>query len=306
MERVVAFVGAGPFYGSLNGVRGRQLMNKSPVVAAPARCARKSCIVRMDTVGGALGDVKLVQEGENVEFVWKDPETGREMTLNSRQKEDLFVDAMYSYYAGKPLLQNDAFDVLKEDLLWQGSSVVMLSRDELRFMEAARAYAENSPIMSDDEYDELKKSLLTAGSPVALQREPKCSLVTQTCWSDCVEDRARQTVLFLPAAGIGALVWATLSYEFLGLDLSPVLSLIFGTPFIALFSFIVTNIVLPNPLILLGKCPSCGVDQRVYFGTIATIDGYGDKAEVQCTNCKANLSLEKSSRRFRLDTSFKN
>ena len=33
------------------------------------------------------------------------------------------------YYEGKAIMSNEEFDLLKEELMWEGSSVVMLSTD---------------------------------------------------------------------------------------------------------------------------------------------------------------------------------
>lgn len=92
-------------------------------------------------------------------------------------------------------MSNEEFDNLKEELMWEGSSVVMLSMncssqlsflgymfilsigefvtlmvfavflwcisgsDEQKFLEASMAYVSENPIMSDKEYDELKMKL---------------------------------------------------------------------------------------------------------------------------------------------------
>jgi len=45
----------------------------------------------------------------------------------------------------------------QEELLWEGSTVVVLSEIEQKFLEAAMAYNAGKPIMSDEEYDKLKK-----------------------------------------------------------------------------------------------------------------------------------------------------
>lgn len=51
------------------------------------------------------------------------------------------------------------FDQLKEDLLWEGSQVAALNRDETKFLAAMSAYLTGAPIMSDAEFDKLKASL---------------------------------------------------------------------------------------------------------------------------------------------------
>nr|CAB3492393.1 unnamed protein product [Digitaria exilis] len=56
-------------------------------------------------------------------------------------------------------MSNEEFDNLKEELMWEGSSVVMLSPDEQIILEASMAYAAGKPIMSDAEFDELKLKL---------------------------------------------------------------------------------------------------------------------------------------------------
>eukprot|EP00184_Porphyridium_aerugineum_P008614 CAMPEP_0184693136 /NCGR_PEP_ID=MMETSP0313-20130426/1418_1 /TAXON_ID=2792 /ORGANISM="Porphyridium aerugineum, Strain SAG 1380-2" /LENGTH=279 /DNA_ID=CAMNT_0027151109 /DNA_START=317 /DNA_END=1156 /DNA_ORIENTATION=+ len=235
------------------------------------------------------------------ELSWVDAKTGQSIIPSQQEKENMFIDALYAYYAGKPMLSNEDFDTLKDDLTWQGSNVIRLSREELTFLQAARAYQSGQSIMSDAEFDTLREELKKKQSIVALQTDPKCSLITQTCWSDCTEDRFRQSVLYLPAAGIAAIVWAVVSYFTPLADQSPLVSLAAGAPFIFVFAKIGTELILPDPLILTGKCPSCAAQQRVYFGNVATVEGYKDFAECKCTNCEAQLTLDKAKRRFRLD-----
>lgn len=106
------------------------------------------------------------------------------MTLDS-----CFVQQAF-YYEGKAIMSNEEFDNLKEELMWEGSSVVMLSTkqlylvagavtnefmllllyfyglhwfktgsDEQKFLEASMAYVSGKPIMNDQEYDNLKLRL---------------------------------------------------------------------------------------------------------------------------------------------------
>lgn len=92
-------------------------------------------------------------------------------------------------------MSNEEFDLLKEELMWEGSSVVMLSKynlvsnlripwlysdgliffyclhkknysiisyagsDEQKFLEASMAYVSGKPILTDEEYDKLKLQL---------------------------------------------------------------------------------------------------------------------------------------------------
>uniref|UniRef100_M1AXK4 PGR5 1A, chloroplastic n=1 Tax=Solanum tuberosum TaxID=4113 RepID=M1AXK4_SOLTU len=76
------------------------------------------------------------------------------------EMEQEFLQALQSfYYEGKAMMSNEEFDNLKEELMWEGSSVVMLSPDEQRFLEASMAYVSGNPIMTDEEYDKLKMKL---------------------------------------------------------------------------------------------------------------------------------------------------
>ncbi|MCO5576421.1 hypothetical protein L7F22_030231 [Adiantum nelumboides] len=87
-----------------------------------------------------------------------------------------FLEALQSfYYDKKPIMSNEEFDNLKEELIWEGSSVVILSSDEQRFMEASMAYAAGKPNITDADYDALKLKLKKSGSKVAIEG-PRCSL----------------------------------------------------------------------------------------------------------------------------------
>ena len=64
-------------------------------------------------------------------------EDGKPILLTRDEKERVFLDAIQSYYySGKSGLPDDEFDRLKEDLSWEGSALVQLSRDEAMFMNA--------------------------------------------------------------------------------------------------------------------------------------------------------------------------
>lgn len=50
----------------------------------------------------------------------------------------MFLDALRSFYfEGKPNMSNEEFDQLKQDLLWEGSKVAVLTSDEQRFLEVS-------------------------------------------------------------------------------------------------------------------------------------------------------------------------
>ena len=80
-----------------------------------------------------------------------------------------------SYYFNNRQLLNDAeFDLLKEDLSWNGSAVVNLNRKEAKYLAAVQSYLKGSPTLSDKEFDELKAELKEEGSQFASSKEPRC------------------------------------------------------------------------------------------------------------------------------------
>ncbi|VAH96453.1 unnamed protein product [Triticum turgidum subsp. durum] len=91
-------------------------------------------------------------------------------------------------------MSNEEFDNLKEELMWEGSSVVMLSADEQRLLEASIAYIAGNPIMSDAEFDELKLD----GSDIVTEG-PRCSLRSRKVYSDLTVDYLKMFLLNVPA-----------------------------------------------------------------------------------------------------------
>lgn len=80
-----------------------------------------------------------------------------------------------SYYvSGRQLLNDAEFDLLKEDLAWNGSEMVNMNRDETQYLAAVQAYLKGKPILSDSEFDQLKAQLKEEGSKFASSKEPKC------------------------------------------------------------------------------------------------------------------------------------
>eukprot|EP00190_Bangiopsis_sp_CCMP1999_P006187 CAMPEP_0198722668 /NCGR_PEP_ID=MMETSP1475-20131203/300_1 /TAXON_ID= ORGANISM="Unidentified sp., Strain CCMP1999" /NCGR_SAMPLE_ID=MMETSP1475 /ASSEMBLY_ACC=CAM_ASM_001111 /LENGTH=298 /DNA_ID=CAMNT_0044483581 /DNA_START=53 /DNA_END=949 /DNA_ORIENTATION=- len=247
--------------------------------------------------------LEIVQDPRENKFYMSDPKKGRR-ELNLREKEFLFMDALYSYGADneQPIISDEQFDMLKEDLTWEGSRVILLNEKERKFLGAARAYYRGNPTMSDEEFDSLREELRMAGSSVAVSKGPKCSLETMTCETDCEVDKRRKFITYLPAAGIGALVWAALTFELTPLrHINHLYTLVGGLPIIAFFSAFVTGIILPPPaLILVGACPNCGEEVRSYFGDIATIKGPTDMVQVKCGNCKTKVKVMAETRKMEL------
>ncbi|XP_055819642.1 PGR5-like protein 1B, chloroplastic isoform X2 [Solanum dulcamara] len=116
------------------------------------------------------------------------------------EMEQEFLQALQSfYYEGKAIMSNEEFDNLKEELMWEGSSVVMLSPDEQRFLEVSMAYVSGNPIMTDKEYDKLKMKLKRDGSDIVVEG-PRCSLRSRKVYSDLSVDYLKMFLLNVPAA----------------------------------------------------------------------------------------------------------
>lgn len=78
---------------------------------------------------------------------------------------------------------NDAeFDLLKEDLSWNGSDMVKLNRKEAKFLAAMKAYQKGEPMISDAEFDQLKAELKEEGSQFASTKEPRCYIGESIVW----------------------------------------------------------------------------------------------------------------------------
>jgi hypothetical protein len=199
------------------------------------------------------------------------------------------------------LLKDDEFDLLKEDLQWNGSDMVVMNRKEAQYLQAMQDYLKGTPSMGDDDFDTLKKELMSDGSKFAVQTEPKCYIDTGICKVTLQEDRFRSNLLYLPAAAFLSLLWLGAGYEVLGsffLKLNPVILAILGSPFIYTGSiFITEELVFQNKKIAYGPCPSCQAENRVYFGDILGVEGFDKQAEVKCWNCKEMFTVQRNTLR---------
>eukprot|EP00244_Chara_vulgaris_P009611 TRINITY_DN414_c0_g1_i1.p1 TRINITY_DN414_c0_g1~~TRINITY_DN414_c0_g1_i1.p1 ORF type:complete len:333 (+),score=56.13 TRINITY_DN414_c0_g1_i1:148-999(+) len=221
-------------------------------------------------------------------------------SLGEMEKE--FLEALQSfYYDGKPIMSNEEFDNLKQELLWEGSSVAILSPEEQKFLEVSMAYRDGRSIISDEDYDKLKKELKKQGSKVVLGG-PRCSLRSRKVYSDLTVDYLRMTLLNLPAV-IVALGIVFFLDDITGFEITYLLEL--PEPYSFLFTWLVvlpstyviaralTDIVIKDPLILKGPCPECGHENITFFGTILTVAGNSGVNEVQCAACKAELLYDR-------------
>eukprot|EP00578_Thalassiosira_sp_NH16_P001227 CAMPEP_0181129506 /NCGR_PEP_ID=MMETSP1071-20121207/29356_1 /TAXON_ID=35127 /ORGANISM="Thalassiosira sp., Strain NH16" /LENGTH=349 /DNA_ID=CAMNT_0023215493 /DNA_START=21 /DNA_END=1070 /DNA_ORIENTATION=+ len=235
------------------------------------------------------------------EYCVVDKESGGLVRLTLEEKERIFLDALQSYYvSGRQLLGDGEFDTLKEDLAWNGSSMVNMNRQETRYLAAVQAYLKGEPTLSDEEFDELKTELKEEGSSFASSKEPKCYIDTGICTVTYQPDNFRNNLLYLPAGAILAISWLGFGFEVIEpiIRLNPIILALLGAPLIYKGSVALTDgFVFRNNKIVYGPCPSCESEVRVYFGDILGVEGYGDLATVKCTNCKAAINVQKKTLR---------
>lgn len=227
------------------------------------------------------------------------------MTLG--EKEQLFLEALSAYYYdGKPSISDSEFDNLKDELLWSGSKVAVLSSDEQRFLEAQIAYNKGKPILDDTEFDKLKTRLKGAGSIITAEG-PRCSLRSRSMYSDTQVDYLRMTAINIPAALV--VLGAVFSIDDLtGFQITKIIELpepwgivaLWGVllPIVYVLSTSITNAVFKDALILRATCPNCGTESTTYFGDILTVSGNRKTNEVKCANpeCKSTLTFDNTKR----------
>jgi hypothetical protein len=209
-----------------------------------------------------------------------------------------FLQALQSYYyEGETKLTDEEFEILKDELVWSGSSVAVMSSAEQRFLEAMMAYSKGKPILSDEEFDKLKGDLRTQNS-VVTRAGPRCSIRSKKMYSDATPDYLRMTLLNVPAAllvlGVIFAVDDITGFEITkAIILPPPYSILFlwglVFPTIYVVASSLTNLVLPDALVLKADCPNCGTSSLAYFGDIFTIAGNKRTCVVQCSGCKSDL-----------------
>lgn len=255
--------------------------------------------------GFEVVDEEKVVDEQILDFCSIDPAGKRAPKKSLGELESDFLDAMRSfYYDPTPSMSNEEFDNLKEELIWQGSKVAVLSGDEQRFLEASMAFSAGKPIMSDADFDALKLKLKQQDSSITIQG-PRCSLRTKNMYSDSKPDYIKMTALNIPAAlGVLAVIFVIdylTGYKITSLVELPepygivaVWGLVLPTTLV--FSTAITNLIFQDFLILTAPCPSCGQENFSYFGDILTVEGNRGKNEVQCSSCKAKLIYDETTR----------
>jgi len=215
------------------------------------------------------------------EFCAVDKKTGKPIVLSVAEKERIFVDALQAYFFdGREVLNDKDFDQLKEDLLWEGSPVAALSRDENQYLIAMQAFLKGAPVMPDDEFDALKTKLKAQKSSIAVTKEPRCFVDTGICSVTWSQDKVRQYVAYLPTAVVVTLLWVIFAFELTPLRyVNPLVGVILGSPVIWYGSiFFAENVFFNNPLVASGACPTCNADNVVLFGDVLGVSGFGDNA----------------------------
>nr|AFK47748.1 unknown [Lotus japonicus] len=221
------------------------------------------------------------------------------------EMEQDFLQALQSfYYEGKAIMSNEEFDNLKEELMWEGSSVVMLSSDEQKFLEASMAYVSGKPILSDKEYDDLKMRLKMNGSEIVVEG-PRCSLRSRKVYSDLSVDYLKMFLLNVPATVIALGLFFFLD-DLTGFEITYLLELpepfsfIFtwfaAVPLIVWLALTITNVIIKDFLILKGPCPNCGTENTSFFGTILSIASGGSSNKVKCSNCATEMVYDSATR----------
>jgi len=235
------------------------------------------------------------------EYCVVDKESGKPVRLTLEEKERIFMDALQSYYvSGRQLLNDVEFDKLKEDLSWNGSSVVNMNRKEARYMAAVSDYLKGTPSVSDEEFDQLKEDLKEEKSQFASAKEPKCYIDTGICTVVYQVDKFRNNLLYLPVGVILTLFWIGFGFEVIEpiVRLNPLILTALGAPLIYNGSISITDqFIFTNNKIVYGPCPSCEAETRVYFGDILGIEGFGDLASTKCPTCKAVVNVQRKTLR---------
>lgn len=219
-------------------------------------------------------------------------------------EQDFLLALQSFYYDGKAIMSNEEFDNLKEELMWEGSSVVMLTSDEQKFLEASMAYVAGKPIMNDQEYDSLKRQLKIDGSDIVVEG-PRCSLRSKRVYSDLAVDYFKMFLLNVPAAVVALGLFFFLD-DLTGFEITYLLELpepfsfIFtwfaALPLILWLALSITNFIVKDFLILKGPCPNCGTENVSFFGTILSISSGGSTNTVKCSNCGTEMVYDSSSR----------
>mmetsp|Transcript_46428 Transcript_46428/g.110604 ORF Transcript_46428/g.110604 Transcript_46428/m.110604 type:complete len:314 (+) Transcript_46428:113-1054(+) len=213
-------------------------------------------------------------------------QAGKKLSL--RDKEKLYIDCCAAFNVEKKsLITDEEFEDLKTDLEFEGSQVMMMSREEIKFLVAKNKYNEGTPIISDDEFEALRMSLLKKGSLAPKKDDSVCRLDADmgktVCKSDLFFDTGKNIALFIPPMILAGIICNEGVY-WTGTGLSPLASIIVASPFTFIIGYVVTKFVLfQDPLVTKFNCPECSTTQNLYFGDI--LFNKGGPTEEMTTDC---------------------
>ncbi|EYU39022.1 hypothetical protein MIMGU_mgv1a010322mg [Erythranthe guttata] len=264
---------------------------------------RRLLVVSTKATGDQPGQVRENETIDSNVLPYCNIEKDQKKSLGEMEQE--FLQALQAfYYEGKSIMSNEEFDNLKEELMWEGSSVVMLSADEQRFLEASMAYVSGNQIMTDDEYDKLKQKLKMDGSEIVVEG-PRCSLRSRKVYSDLSVDYLKMFLLNVPAAVVALGLFFFLD-DLTGFEITYLLELpepfsflftwFAALPLILWLSFTITNIIVKDFLILVGPCPNCGTENTSFFGTILSVSSGGSVNTLKCSNCGTEMVYDSKAR----------
>ncbi|KAD4178510.1 hypothetical protein E3N88_27101 [Mikania micrantha] len=288
---------SGSYRSAASGIHSIQMIKRDYVIQ------RRSTIISPKATSDQPGQVEEDEVVDSNIMPYCSLDKQKKKTLGEMEQE--FLQALQAfYYEGKAIMSNEEFDNLKEELMWEGSSVVMLSSDEQKLLEASMAYASGNPIMSDVEFDKLKKQLKKDGSDIVAEG-PRCSLRSRKVYSDLTVDYLKMFLINVPAVIVALGLFFFLD-DITGFEITYLLELpepfgfIFtwfaALPFILWLSFTITNAIVRDFLILKGLCPNCGTENTSFFGTILSISSGGSTNNVKCTNCSTALVFDQEDR----------
>lgn len=231
-----------------------------------------------------------------------------QMTLG--EKEQAFLEALSAFYYGdKPSISDEEFDLLKDELLWSGSKVAILSGDEKRFLEAQMAFNIGKPILSDSEFDALKNKLKKENSTIVMQGA-RCSLRSRKMYSDTSVDYLRMVALNVPATLLVLLGLFSID-DLTGFEVTKLVELpepfgiiaVWGVvlPAVYVLANAITSFVFKDALVLKANCPNCGSENVTYFGDILTVSGNRTQNVVECSNCKSKLEFDAEKRQVQVE-----
>lgn len=290
-----------PSLASVSKVDSRLNMNDGPADGTKLPSGKKE--IGFDSASGRFFETgKSAEECvPNDEYCVVEKATGKLIRLTVKEKERIFLDSLQSYYAsGRQVLDDEEFDLLKEDLQWNGSPLVQMNRNEAKYLAAVQSYLTGDSVMSDSEFDALKITLKEEGSQFAVSTEPKCYIDTGICTVTMKVDNFRGNLLYLPVGSILFLAWLAIGFEIIEpfIRVNPLLLIALGAPgIIAGTKFVTDKYIFIDNKVCFGPCPSCEAENRVYFGDILTVEGFKDIAESKCPNCKTMFTVQKNTLR---------